>query len=143
MRFRFIRLRFPFPAITAAFRERRAVHPPIPDVSPRDVEKIVRRDFPAEQFSEINAVLEGLDRRLDGARVRVAALKLADGSLEALRRQIALANRDYRDVLVAAEYPRYWEAAAKVGLRLKKLSKKERQRIVDADWKQYCDWLQK
>lgn len=136
-------MRFPFPAIAAYFRELRAVHPPIPGVSQADVERIVRRDFPAEQFEEVRAALEELDHRLDGSRVQLAALKLADGNLESLRKQIAVANRDPRDVFVAAEYPGYWKAAAKFGMQLKKLSKKQRQQIVDADWTQYSDWLRK
>jgi hypothetical protein len=35
----------------------------------------------------------------------LAALKLANGDLNALKRHITLAKQGYRDVLAAAEYP--------------------------------------
>jgi hypothetical protein len=69
----------------------------------------------------------------------LAALKLASGDLDLLRKQIAAAGRDYRDVLVAAEYPEYWKAK----FASKRLSKKAHQRIVDADRNNYKDWLRK
>lgn len=134
-------MKFPFPAIAAAFRERRMVHQPVPDVSKDDVERIVRRDFPA-QFANVIEILNryGVETREQASsRVRLAALKLADGNLDSLAKHIDTAKRDYRDVLVAAEYPGY----AKVGFRMRELSKKERQRIVDADWNQYEDWLRR
>jgi hypothetical protein len=87
------------------------------------------------------AVLQEYTSQWEGgtARVRLAALKLANGNLDLLRKHIADALRDYRDILVGAEYPEHWKA--KFGS--KKLSQKEHQQIVDADWKQYEDWLRK
>jgi hypothetical protein len=81
------------------------VHQPVPKVSPHDVERIVRRDFSEEQFETVMGILnEYATGSVDGSpRVQLAVLKLADGNLEALRRSINTANRDYRDVLVAAE----------------------------------------
>lgn len=70
-------------------------------------------------------------------RVRIAALKLAQGDSESLLRQIAAAKQDYRDVLAAAEYPEYMKVST-VG----ELSRKEQQRIVNSDWNQYQRWLQ-
>jgi hypothetical protein len=72
-------------------------------------------------------------------RVRIAALKLANGNLDCLRMHIAKAQKDYRDILVAAEYPEYWKATC-AG---EKLTKKERQQLADADWEQYEGWLQR
>jgi hypothetical protein len=88
----------------------------IPDVAQEDVERIVRRDFPAEQFPEIIAVLGEFDSPWERTRIRVriAVLKLADGNVKALRKNVALANRDHRDVLVLAEYPGYWRATSDV-----------------------------
>jgi len=37
---------------------------PLPDATQRDLDRIVRRDFPVEQFSEIMAALGELDNRL-------------------------------------------------------------------------------
>jgi len=72
-------------------------------------------------------------------RVRAAILKLSAGSLEQLRAQVEAAKVDYREVLGPAEYPGY----RKHWFRMDRLSGDERQRIIDADWKQYQDWFVK
>jgi hypothetical protein len=114
---------------------------PTPNVTSADVERVVRRDFPAERFAEVMAMLSeyGADEswQREADRVRLAALKLAAGSMERLRYEIEGAKSDYRDVLGPAEYPGY---SKRVGGR-KKLPPEEEQRIIDADWKQYQDWL--
>lgn len=133
-------MRFPFPAIAAAFRERRTVHQPIPVVTENDVDRVVRRDFSREQFDAVIGVLGKYSRgefHRERPRVQLAALKLANGELESLRRQIARAEQDYRDALAAAEYPEYMRAGFQVG----KLAHTEQQRIVDSDWDQYQKWL--
>jgi hypothetical protein len=118
---------------------------PIPQVILEDVERVVRRDYPAEQFPEVIAVLEEFDNQWESIRIRVwlATLKLADGNLEALRKNIALANQDYRDVLVLAEYPGYWKATSSVRNFPEQMSQNDLQRISDADWEQYQSWLQR
>lgn len=69
--------------------------------------------------------------------MRLAALKLAEGSIEKLRSAIETAKRDYRDVLVSAEYPEYSRSIGPSDA----VSPGERQRIIEADWKQYSEWL--
>jgi len=136
-------MKFPFPAIAAAFRERRIVRQPIPDVKEKDVERIVRREFAREQCDTVMGVLREYSQgRLpkECSRVRLAALNLAQGDLERLRFHIGHARQDYRDVLAAAEYPEYMRAVA---FRVSKLSRKEQLRIVNSDWDQYAKWLQK
>ena len=136
-------MKVPFPAIAAAFRERRIVRQPIPDVTEKDVERIVRRDFPREQYDTVMGILREYSHgRLpkECSRVQLAALKLAQGDLECLRLHIGNAEQDYRDVLAAAEYPEYMRAVA---FRVSKLSRKEHPRIVNSDWDQYAKWLQK
>jgi hypothetical protein len=113
---------------------------PVPSVSRADVERIVRRDFPADRQAEALGLLdeygpEGWHRAPD--RVHLAALKLAAGRIEALRYQIEEAKHDYRDVIGAAEYPSYMRRWS----RVPSLSPDEQQRIVDADWQQYQEWL--
>ena len=49
------------------------------------------------------------------------------------------AKRDYRDLLVSAEYPNYYKENATT----RTISAKERQRLVDADWRQYDGWLRR
>jgi hypothetical protein len=107
------------------------------------VERIVRRDFPGEQFDSVMAVLNDyaagpLPREC--SRVELAALKLAQGDLDSLRHHIARAERDYRDVLAAAEYPEYMRAGM---FQVRNLRRKEQQRIVSSDWDQYKAWLEK
>lgn len=77
------------------------------------------------------------DWQRERERVQSAVLKLAAGTLDDLRRYINLAKLDYRDVLAPAEYPRY----TKKMFHIDKLTAEERQRIIDADWKQYQDWF--
>ena len=105
---------------------------PTPNVTSADVERVVRRDFPAERFADVMAMLgeygaEDWQREAD--RVRLATLKLAGGSMERLRYEVEGAKCDYRDVLAPAEYPGYCK---RVGGR-KKLPPAEEQRIIDAD----------
>src|SRR5262245_36909978 len=113
---------------------------PTPTVTGADVERIVRRDFPPERAAEALAMLEEYgtdDWQREPHRVRLAALKLAGGDLTRLRYEIEGAKCDYRDVLGPAEYPGY----TKRMFHIEKLSEDEQQRIIDADWRQYQDWL--
>ena len=128
-------------SLLSAFRGNKAVHQRHPDLSEHEVERIVRRDFP-EQFDVVMLVLsEYASGRFprECSRVQMSALRLAQGDLKALRRHIADAERDYRDVLAAAEYPEYMRA----GSRLPTLSREEQRRIVKSDWEQYQKWLQR
>ena len=115
---------------------------PTPTVTRADVERVVRRDFPADQFDSVMSVLaeygaETWHRELD--RVHLAVLKLAAGSLEGLRREIETATCDYRDALANAEYPAYMKKT----FRISKLPAEERRKIIDEDWRQYETWLKR
>lgn len=112
----------------------------IPDVNETDVIRIVRRDFPAEQFGAVMSILNEYgtqDRQRGADRVRLAALKLAAGDLEALHRQIDVAKTDYRDVLAYAEYPEYMQKVSPSA----DLDREEKERIIRSDWTQYQLWL--
>lgn len=114
----------------------------IPQVTSDDVERIVCRDFTADEYATVTAMLKecGINMAQTGAaRVRLAALKVANGSVQKLRSCIDSAKRDYRDALVAAEYPSYFM----IGFRGQKLPEKEQRRIIDEDWRQYQEWLKK
>ena len=113
---------------------------PHPTSTRADVERIVRRDFPADREAEILALLNEYgtpDWHREPDRVHLAILKLSAGSIEHLRYQVEIAKSDYRDVLGPAEYPGYMKRM----FRIDSLSSDEQQRIIDADWKQYQDWL--
>lgn len=112
---------------------------PVPIVTDADVERVARRDFPAD---EVHGVLSALaaygvkEWHREVPRVRLAILKLAGGSHRKLRGALATAVQDYRDVLTYAEYPGY-------GAEIYPDEKDEtkRQRVIAADWRQYHDWL--
>jgi hypothetical protein len=116
---------------------------PVPKVSADDVIRIVRRDFSPDQCDAVLAILGeyGPDsEQWGGQRVRLAILKLADGSLDAVRRNVEIAKLDYRDVLAPAEYPTY----IKLGFsEIAAKSEPEEQRIIQSDWDQYQLWLHK
>ena len=136
-------MKFHFPAIATAFRERQIVRQPIPEVTEKDVARIVRRDFPEEEHEAAIGVLREYaqgELLKECSRVQLAALKLAQGNFRCLRQHIDNAQRDYRDVLAAAEYPEYTRVPIS---QISHLSRKEKRRIVNSDWEQYSKWLQR
>jgi hypothetical protein len=114
-----------------------AVRQPVPRVSSADVERVVTRDFGSAAAAPILAILDGYgghNSHREPNRVRLAALKLAAGNRARLSELIEQAGLDYRDILAAAEYPAYFGAS---GLA----DESERARLIDADWRQYREWL--
>ena len=74
----------------------------------RDVLASVRATFPKRSWLGILDLLdtcgvESYERERE--RVQLAILKLSEGSEHKLREYVAVAKRDYRDVLFWAEYP--------------------------------------
>lgn len=113
---------------------------PVPAVTDADVERIVWRDFAADQAEEALALLhaygaESWEREIP--RVRAAILRLAAGDMTQLRLQLDYAKRDYRDVLLGAEYLGY----GGLTLRTPHPSPAEAQAAIDADWASYQEWL--
>ena len=113
---------------------------PVPSVTDADVARIIRREFAASDLTAAEGIVLEYGRGREAARVRLAALKLARGHLQALRRHIEDANRDYRDVLSAAEYP---HASGLGFVAFNALPPDQRQAIYDADWNQYREWLER
>jgi hypothetical protein len=112
---------------------------PTPNITRADVERIAAREFPHAAAGAL-AILDEYgaeDWHREAERVRMAALKLARGDLERLRAAIATAKCDYRDVLAPAEYPEYCRSIDPS----RAVSPEERQRVIDADSRQYMDWL--
>lgn len=111
-------------------------------VTDADVERIVRRDFAPTQVNEALGLLATYgtaEWEREAPRVRAAILKLADGDIEHLRRELDVAKRDYRDVLLGAEYLAY----GALTLRNPHPSAEDAQRAIDADWAQYEAWLKR
>lgn len=115
---------------------------PVPQVSGGDVKRVARRDFSADEYGPVMATPceYGTEKwHREPARVQLAALKVANGSVRKLRACIESAKRDYRDALAAAEYPAY----CKIGFRVRELPAEEQGRIIDSDWRQYEEWLKR
>jgi hypothetical protein len=84
--------------------------PPPPAVdhfTGENVERIVRRDYAHGDFDAVMSHLEtvGGFTGQELYRIRLAVLKLANGSFETLVSQIKRARTNYRDVLIGAEGP--------------------------------------
>jgi len=85
---------------------------PAPDVDMQDVERIVRRDYPADLADTILKDIAAVEVR-EKARVVLGCLKRE------------------------AEYP----LATKRWSRIESLTDEERASIYDKDWRQYSEWL--
>lgn len=119
---------------------RKQLAQPVPDVTAEDVSRVINRDFQSAQVGAVTAALnESQNGRTLSPRVQLAVLKLANASLEELRKWVRSAQLDSRDVLVAAEYPGYDRS----NVADRNMSIKERNIIVESDWRQYEEWLRK
>lgn len=114
---------------------------PVPEVTDADVARIVRRDFSPDLQAEVLAALATYGAKSwhrEPVRVRLALLKLANGSPDKLRQNLATADTDYRDVLSYAEYPGYF---TRIGPSDRDPA--ARQQAIDRDWAQYRRWLER
>ncbi len=114
----------------------------MPIVTDADVERVVRRDYGPAHADDVLALLltygaESWQR--EAPRVRLAILRLAGGDIEHLRRELDVAKRDYRDVLLGAEYLSY----GALTLRTPHPSPDDAQRAIAADWGAYQEWLRR
>ena len=115
---------------------------PVPRVTAADIERVVRRDFPEAQVADVLAMLAEYGTEIwhkERERVRLAALKLANGDVGKLRSTIDRAKLDYRDVLAPAEYPKFMQE----GMRFRRLRSRDREVIYTDDWQQYERWFKK
>ena len=76
--------------------------------SREEVIAVVRKTFPESAHDRVLELLdtygvESYERERE--RVQLAILKLSEGNEEKVREFVAVAKRDYRDVLFWAEYP--------------------------------------
>jgi hypothetical protein len=108
---------------------------PVPAYTEQDLERIIARDYRdrAEHARKILAAYGGERFHREHLRVRMACLRLADGSIESLKRQVRNASQDFRDVLAWAEYPAYMTAHGPA----------EQQRAIQSDRNQLQEWLRK
>ena len=123
---------------------------PEPVALTKAVRQKVLQSFPPEQRERVTRLLEtqcindpssrNIDTDEGLERLRLAVLKVADGSEDELRKQVEAAKSDWRDVISAAEYPE----ALRLGLvEYTKLSQTAREQIKKRDREQYLAWLGK
>ncbi len=84
--------------------------------------------------------MQGISPR-ELARIQLAILKLSSGNKEELEKNIALAKRDYRDVIAYAEYPRQMASSHLSHFNLSEEEQKESKAIIKSDREQYMAWL--
>jgi hypothetical protein len=114
---------------------------PIPQVTHKDVKRIALRDYGKAQLSQVLSILDEFGKQEwnnPSARVRLAILKLANGDLNKLMDNTKVAIEDFRDVLSAAEYPRY---SREIGFD--EVDKDYKRAVIDDDWRQYRQWLER
>jgi hypothetical protein len=115
---------------------------PIPKVTDEDVKRIASRDFGQKHLSQVLDILQEYGKQVwnrpGSPRVRLAILKLANGDVEQLEKYTKTAIDDFRDVVSQAEYPRY---TAEIGFD--RVAAKIKRAVIDDDWKQYCEWLER
>jgi len=73
-----------------------------------EVVAVVQQTFPEGAHTRVLELLDGYgieSYERERERVQLAILKLSEGNEEKLREFVAVAKRDYRDVLFWAEYP--------------------------------------
>lgn len=111
------------------------------------LEKLRETFAPQFQDEAIRALETGLTFHLpfvvtaaELERVRLAVIKVAAGDLEELRRQVNVAQSDWRDVINDAEYP---EASAMSLTDYANLDEKDKHDITTRDRQQYISWLGK
>ncbi|MEM9466882.1 MAG: hypothetical protein AAGA90_16035 [Actinomycetota bacterium] len=108
---------------------------PVANIGPDDVSRLLARDF-GESAEAARAILGALSGTHPGAvaRVSAATIRLSGGDLEELRAAVGTALADWRDVLSAAEYPRYTSLPDDP-------TPAERAAAIEADGADYQAWL--
>ena len=82
--------------------------------------------------------LEHHEREVE--RVQLAILKLSEGRLERIPELVAAAKRDYRDILMWAEYPEDGRALWAARPNLSPREQAELESIRERDKEQYSRW---
>jgi hypothetical protein len=79
-----------------------------PELKQEDVERVARRDYPADMFGPIMGLLGSYGNKLgkrEAFRMQLAILKLANGDYERIEFYIELARYDFREILSQVQYP--------------------------------------
>jgi len=112
-----------------------------PDIDEATVQRLVERDFPSGITDRVHSILATYGIKLhhfERNRVHAALLKLANGDLLDLQRQVAVADADFRDVVGAAEYP----SQMKIGfVGMERIGPDRLHELQELDWQEYSAWL--
>ncbi len=112
----------------------------IPKVSEFDVTRVINRDFRGADREVAQKTLVSVEGRQwhSKPRIHLAILKLSNGNVDELDRQLHIAASDFREVLFPAECPR----AFALGLvAASKLTQEAREELIRQDWDDYLQWL--
>lgn len=102
---------------------------------PRVVDKIF------DDLKDKATVLKFLGRYQygEGDRVKLGILKVADGSLSEVKRLVKLANQDYRDLLVLAEFQYSAPGSSFLSIEEPEMCRA----LEEQESKEYDNWLEK
>lgn len=104
------------------------------------VEAKVKSLFPHQSADEILRLLDAAPSHWGQVRVQLAILKLSRGDLNRLRHYVETAQRNFLQVIGAAEYPK----ATRIGLlNVAQMPDYLRELIHNSDLRQYMAWLKK
>lgn len=112
----------------------------IPFVSGNDIDRIVKRDFPENQFEVVMEILKNYTSETENGRFRVYAsiLKLSGGNMELVEKYVHESNKDFRTVISLSEYPSYSAHLFEMDLY-----EEREEELMKNDWIQYKTWLEK
>jgi hypothetical protein len=99
-----------------------------------DLDRVIVRDYGRAGEARVKEILARYGNQIwhrEVLRVHMACLRCADGDIARLERDVDVACTDYRDALVAAEYPAYMHA----------VSDEERRAAIESDLRQLESWL--
>lgn len=111
----------------------------LPEPTMDDVERVVRRDYGHLPFERVMQVLRGYRNPFDHEteppyRIWLGILKVSGGEERRLNDYVDLANTDYRDLLMNAEY-------AKQGNIGSWTNRRDPNAMRRAKWQDHCEYI--
>ena len=113
-----------------------------PDVAGR-VDLLWSDDGDRRRICEALATYGVASYEREAERVQLAILKLSEGAVERALAMVAAAKRDYRDVLLWAEYPEQSRTPPSPPRTLTRVERNRLEQVRLGDRKQYEAWLKK
>jgi len=113
---------------------------PVPTISDEKLDFLISREFPYEK-ELVRTKLNNIKSDSENAKNRIctSVLKVADKKLDKIDFLVKRANKDFRDIVSEAEYPR----AHKSGFALFDQEEKIVRDVLLSDWEEYSTWTEK